>query len=117
VNIGGSARTIASGFKVGGITPTQVNKIPTALIQFSKQKVEIQLAPNVPTSLVVLGLKSNSAVEIDLVLGKKRIKIDSVKSNKNGAITIPPLTLERSGLAYRVQLKMKGEDPEFTVRS
>ena len=106
---------LSSSLTIGGIGANE--KTPTATISTSR-KFEVQFATDVPTRIVVTGLKPAASGKAYFVgANGKSFSLGSIKVDSVGKVSIPALTFNRSGLTYSIKLVVNGKTTTFTIRS
>ena len=106
---------LSNSLTIGGIGANE--KAPLATISTSR-KFEIQFAKDVPTRVLVTGLKPNASGEAYFVGAKgQSFSLGSIKVDSVGKVSIPALTFNRSGLSYSIKLVINGKTTAFSIRS
>ena len=106
---------LSGSLTIGGIGANE--KAPLATISTSR-KFEVQFATDVPTRVLVTGLKPNASGEAYFVgANGKSFSLGSIKVDSVGKVSIPALTFNRSGLTYSIKLVINGKTITFTIRS
>lgn len=103
---------------VGGIASGKKADLPYATISgTSKKKVEIQVAEDVPTTLLVEKLAPRAAAKVVITVGGKKVTLGSFRVASDGSLELPPLTLGAQGLSITVTVTVGKTTRSFVVRS
>lgn len=92
-----------SGMYLGGVSTSTLSLTPIATINRSYN--EVQTSVDVPTRVTVSGLpkNTNAVIRYYTTSGAAR-DLGTIKTNKSGALTLPPITLSTVGQVLTVQI-------------
>ena len=100
---------------LGGIGADE--KAPVATISSSK-KSEVQIPVDVPTRVVVTGLKASASGTATFVdANGKSVSLGKIKVSASGRVTIPALTFAKKYVSYTIKLTIGGKTTSFTIRA
>jgi hypothetical protein len=99
---------------IGGIGAYE--KAPVATVS-SSRKSEIQIPVDVPTRVVVTGLKASTTGTATLVDSRGRsVALGNIRVSASGKVTIPALTFGKKNTSYTIKLVIGGKTTTFTIR-
>ncbi len=106
---------LTSSLTLGGIGADE--KAPVASVSSSK-KNEIQIPADVPTRILVSGLKSGASGTVSFVDSQgKSINLGRVVVSASGRVNIPALTFGKGGISYTIKILINGKTTILTIRS
>ena len=92
-----------SGMYFGGVSTSTLSLTPIATINRSYN--EVQTSVDVPTRVTVSGLPANTSAVIRYYTTSGAARdLGTIKTNKSGALTLPPITLSKVGQVLTVQI-------------
>lgn len=104
---------------VGGIPAAKKDDLPfTTVNGASTRRVEVQVLQDVPTSVIVDRLAPRATAQVTITgPNGKPINLGRFRVSANGDLELPPLTLERKGLAVKLQITVGGKTRTITIRA